>query len=142
MTREEARKLLPAITHFADGGDLYLYKDNLWKEQQSLFIDKMWAIQNIIKDKHFKARKAFALGEPVEVQYKDSTWHEDIHPKWEWQQDFRPKPKEPVYDYHFTFRRGDEWFMSLGRWQRLEEAMHFITGKDMTRFEPSKRIRK
>ncbi len=141
MTKKEAKKWLPEITHWANDGILYVYEhiDNTWyiKKGQTFRTNQIY----VIKDKHFEARKAFALGEKIEIKTKED-WVISPKPSWLDNVQYRPKPKEPVYDYHFTFRRGDEWFMSLGRWQRLEEAMHFITGKDMTRFEPSKRLKK
>ena len=94
----------------------------------------------VIDDKHIEARKAFALGEEIEFNQCE-TWITTGNPTWK-ADEYRPKPKEPIYDYHFTFRRGDKWHISIGRWQGVKEAMHFITGEDITRFEPSKRLKK
>ena len=65
MTREQAKKLLPAITHFAKGGNLWCV-DTLgqWKKQCVVAISNL-ASQNVIEDKHFEARKAYALGGEV-----------------------------------------------------------------------------
>ena len=140
MTKEQLKKWLPEINHWINGGDLYAYGpiDDTWtlKIGDTFRTDQIY----VIKDRHFEARKAFALGEKVESRYigKDD-WLLQLFPTWGPYLEYRPKPKEPIYDYQFTYRVGDEWFISSGRWQGIKEAMHFIVGSDIAKFEPSKR---
>ena len=67
MTREQAKKLLPAITHFANGGELWCV-DTLgeWRQQTGVTC-RILRAENIIKDKHFEVRKHSALGGEVET---------------------------------------------------------------------------
>ncbi len=145
MIREEVERLLPEISHWAKGGVLYWYDsdDKTWEVVENWSLDWYIEVSVVIEDQHFEARKADALGEPIEV-YSESTgfWGSCIKPLWSSYREYRPKPKEPTYDYHFTFRRGEQWHISISRWQNLKEAMHFITGEDIAVFEPSKRLRK
>ena len=135
MTKEELKKWLPEITFWIEGGELYVYDpiDDIWdiKLAQTFRVDQIY----VINDKHVEARKAFALDEPVEVQYRDNTWHEDIHPKWEWQQTFRPKPK--VYEWQWHYIQHGICAFGITEHRTIDEA---IEGHQ--KFEPSKRLRK
>ncbi|MCD6435991.1 MAG: hypothetical protein J7L15_06340, partial [Clostridiales bacterium] len=96
MTRVNAKRWLPEITHWANGGELYVYDpfDGIWnvKLAQTFKTDQTY----VIKDKHFEARKAFALGEEVEM-YCPSKWvgwvktHDNMLWNDDWE--YRPKPK-------------------------------------------------
>jgi len=95
MTREQARKWLLEITHYANGGDLWSFKNNEWvryeNEQLVFTSDELKAY--VIEDKHFEARKAFALGEPIEQQATNKGWFDNNSPDWSGDK-YRPKSKE------------------------------------------------
>lgn len=95
MKREQAKKWLPEIIHWANGGNLWTY-DEEWLEIKALMIDSLIASDIIvIEDKHFEARKAFALGKPIEIKCGVTTpWVKVYTPSWDKECDFRPKPKE------------------------------------------------
>jgi len=140
MNKEQLKKWLPEITHWINGGDLYVYDpiDDTWnvKVGQTFRIDQIY----VIKDRHFKLRKAYALGEEIEQTWDvGDGWQTVSSPVWDQKARYRTKPKKPVYDYQFTYRVGDKWLMSMGRWQGIKEAMHFIVGSDIAKFEPSKK---
>ena len=42
MTREKCKELLPAITHFVNGGNLWSYVDKKWIKQKSVFTDRTY----------------------------------------------------------------------------------------------------
>ena len=96
MTKEQAKKLLPAITHFAKGGNLWGYNSNEWYKQSKLWLDDD-GIQNIIEDKHFEARKADALGEEIEVSltlHGITPWQICNHPTWSGMHHYRAKKRK------------------------------------------------
>ncbi len=138
MNRKETKKLLPAITHFASGGDLWWYDihKKIWRKQDGVFYTKDESC-NIIEDKHFESRKAFALGEEIEYEkytYGVKTWVLRDNDSWFWSVDYRPKPKE-VYEWQWTYK--------INKTYHLTDI--FYTEKeanDWVKFEPSKRIRK
>ncbi len=68
MTRKKAIKLLPAIKHFACGGNLWAwdYPFSRWIKQTTVYTNDTYPIQNILEDKHFKARKADALQNQIQ----------------------------------------------------------------------------
>jgi len=92
MNREQAKKWLPEIAHWANGGDLWGCVDNEWyiiEAANMSFTNKIY----VIEDKHFEARKAFALGEPIEQQSRSFTWFDNSSPDWSGDK-YRPKIKE------------------------------------------------
>ncbi len=141
MTREQAKLLSPVIKYFADGGNLWCYTTQReWIKQSEVLLFQNYA--NIIEDKHFEARKAFALGEDIEkrAKYQDNStgkWYTDINPTWNnISYEYRPKPKEPVYEWQWIFKRNkSEYGMSSGFYSVIAEEL------DWVKFEPSKRIR-
>jgi len=107
MTRERAKTLLPEIIHWANGGNLWKYVESTktWvmhdcEEKDELLFKSTTKSHYVIEDKHFEARKAFALGEDVErrKKYQDDTvgrWVGDASPSWNTNSyEYRPKPKE------------------------------------------------
>jgi len=95
MTQEQAKQWLPEITHWANGGTIYVYDklDNTW----NIVYEETWRLDQIyvIEDKNFEARKAFALGEPVEIYNKTTgLWSLETNPKWGTGYKHRPKPKK------------------------------------------------
>ena len=140
MTRKQAKELLPAIQHFANGGELWWCDgpSNVWNKQIGLFIDKPYKAYNIIEDQHFEARKHYALCGEVEILTNKYTneWQIVTHPQWGTHREYRPKPKE-VYEWQYTY------FQRLvGRWDITEEYYTVPESGGWVKFEPSKRLRK
>ena len=76
-------EMLPAMTHFVNGGDLYQYN----------VVSKQWAKQirfcmhggdygNIIDDEHFTARKSFAINHTILLQVGNNEWVQTKEPLW------------------------------------------------------------
>jgi len=101
MTRKQTLELLPIITHFANGGELWYCntEQGVWEIQTLLFENSTVAC-NIMEDKHFEARKAHALGEEIEYLSCDGNWLTDKTPAW-LMDEYRPKPKEPIYEWQW-----------------------------------------
>ena len=146
MTRKQAKKLSLAIQHFAKGNDLYYYSrvDEKWYKQDIIITSGgVPEIQNIIKDKHFEARKHFSLGGEIEYLAigNNGNWY-PCGGTMQWIDDleYRPKSKEPVYEvlwYTYVEEGIEKWF--------LPNDYHLygkIPEKDWFKFEPSKRIQK
>ena len=138
MTREQAKELLPAITHFANGGELVSCRtDEEWFEQSQVYINtEHLYCSNIIEDKHFEARKAFALGEEVEqMKWDTCNWgeFEQFHENGK----YRVKPKE-VYEWQWYYKRETDEFIRLTYTFSTEQNAE----KGWVKFEPSKRLRK
>jgi len=92
MNRKQAEKWLSEITHYINGGNLWRYNSGRWQMMEA---PSFTTYQYIIEDKHFEARKAFALGEPIEVDIEIGTGFLVTHnPTWDDLFKYRPKPKE------------------------------------------------
>ncbi len=90
MTRKQAKQWLPEITHWTNGGNLWNYEFGRWQKMEApAFRTKMY----IIEDEHFEARKAYALGEPIEWSDKHTSWTLVENPTWKRIQ-YRPRPKK------------------------------------------------
>jgi len=93
MIREQAKKWLPEITHWANGGNLWWNDGAKWLKfngKVHTFTGEIY----IIEDKHFEARKAFALGESIEVKCGITTpFKHCVKPSWNSTCEYRPKPK-------------------------------------------------
>ena len=143
MTQKQTQKMLPSITHFANGGYLWYYSQ----------VDKKWCIQseyvlmneqgilkifNIIEDSHFKSRKAYALGEEIEssCNYGKATYMDDETPSWDDDCVYRPKPKDPVYEWQWIYTE-DGYIVNTS-----EKYYEVYPHNGWTKFEPSKRIKK
>ncbi len=138
MNKKETKKLLPAITHFADGGNLWRYNNRLKKWESQTTVEQLNKESNIIEDKHFEARKAFALGEPVEVNltlHGITPWASVEFPLWDDTHNYRPKPKEPVYEWQWVYKINKTYHLT-DIFYTEEEA------NDWSKFEPSRRIKK
>ena len=140
MPRKEAKTLLPAITHFANGGELWCYipTSDRWLQQVNVCLGKGCDISNIIKDKHFEASKADALGEEVEILINKYTneWQIVTHPQWGTHREYRPKPKE-VYEW--------QWYRKSPAGVYVLTSNFFsepLDNREYTKFKPSKRLRK
>jgi len=87
MTKEQAKKWEKEIAFWVNGGNLWGYSsDGDWfkyTKEGMVFGGDIY----VIEDKHFEARKAFALGEPIEVKC-------GVTPSWGSHCEYRPKPKE------------------------------------------------
>jgi len=138
MDRNQAKELLPAITHFANGGELWSYEGGRWNCQVGVNFNNYSFPINVIQDKHFEARKAHALGEGIE--YDNGTeieeWRICYKPYWLKDTKYRPKPKE-VYEWQWYFQENDGEFKLTPFW--VEDMCN--THK-WTKFEPSKRLKK
>jgi len=135
MTREKCKEILGAITHFANGGALWRHSVEFGWEIQREFAkggEHYYDLENIVQDKHFESRKAFALGEEIEFKM-DMGWHDTEAGDFDDTIEYRPKPKE-VYEWQWVFGRGSSSFYLTDE--------HFTNyDKGWTKFEPSKRIR-
>ena len=144
MDREQAKELLPAITHFAEGGELWWYNPSadIWTKQTKIWCSKYDmdndGIINIIKDKHFEARKADALGEEVEHSNNETIWNIASNPDWLSFEFYQPKPKE-LYEWQVMYHDDDNLYVLSDVHYAEEEIPK--AGAGWTRFEPSKRLR-
>jgi len=72
MTRERLKQLLPAMEHWHKGGNLWFYstflKEWLKYEVKDIRFEDKDPTSYIIEDKFFEARKAHALGKPIEYK--------------------------------------------------------------------------
>ncbi len=139
MTREQTNELLPAIQHFADGGNLWGHDDqDGWYEQFQFWCDE-GGIHNIIEDKHFKVRKAFALG--ASVQYRENSamnWKTIAEPKWENWTEYSITSKKPVYEYQYFYINDVNNFFEFTGFFTDKEAEELDKTR-YTKFEISKR---
>ena len=147
MTREQAKKLLSAITHFASGGNLWCY-DEIKKEWFVLNDNELnWDLTNkacyIIEDQHFISRKAFALGEEIETSSFGELWEKVTDESALWTAKYyRPKPKEPVYEYQWLIRRNRDGYLKTTKHITDTE---FICGNEwqvIYKIPESKKVRK
>jgi hypothetical protein len=151
MTRGKTKELLPAITHFANGGNLWYYSliHEEWELQTELRHTEKFAYCNVIEDEFFEVRKAFALGEEVEsrneivscqgqIPKQYGAWHKDENPMWLKNAEYRIKSKEPLYEwqYYSYSRKKREWYLT--KYFTEDEIDIFDC---MVKFEPSKRVR-
>jgi len=95
MTRKHAKKWIKEIKFWANGGTLWWYSPNVgWFEYMGdLLLDNHIYVMG---DKHFRARKAFALGKPIQAQHYDGLWSDIVENRVCWDDNikYRPKPKE------------------------------------------------
>jgi len=150
MTRAEAIDLQDAFNHFADGGELYhAMTPTGWYTQSEINIRTNSPTENIICDQHFEARKAHALGQPIEL-FDRGTWitlkNGRFPPSWDPDWDYRPKQPEPEYEWQWIYKTNDHmrYGITEGYYttrKKLDKGnMRHTTWAE--KFEPSKRIRK
>jgi len=143
MTRAETIDLQDAFNHFADGGELWFYASKEWKIQKEFFHNN-FSKHNIIEDKHFEARKAHALGQPIELSY-NGIWItlEDMSfpPRWDPEWDYRPKQPEPEYEWYYLIVTADSNYNGIGYFTE-DEISERSTFSEILKVEESKRIRK
>jgi len=99
MKRENAKKWAKEIAFWANGGTLWGFTpEEGWFEYTDalVFNEDIY----VMADKHLRARKAFALGEPIEYNMEASNlgWSPVLSPIWYNHLIYRPKPKE--WDYN------------------------------------------
>jgi hypothetical protein len=98
MNRKEAKRWLPEVIHWANGGELWATNEgNDWFKQGELVLNEYTCAVstfNIIEDRHFEARKAHALGEPIEVLGVIGGWSTIDNPTWSQSDQYRPEKKE------------------------------------------------
>ena len=136
MDRYEIKELLPAMTHFANGGNLWCYDANHWEVQGTVFTRNS-SKDNIIEDHNFEARKAHALGQNIQFKLDDE-WIDLGYVAWLKEHEYRIKPTEPVFEWQFLY------FQELENKWDITEEHYTINGahSTWTKFEPSKRLRK
>ncbi len=96
MTREQAKRWQPEIIYWANDGNLWWYDKSKWikyDENKNLSFQELNILYYVIEDEHFEARKAFALGEPIEYSISNS-WRKCEKPLFAENIKYRPKPKE------------------------------------------------
>ena len=101
MTIEQAKKYLPEIHHWVNGGSMWGYtkEEKEWFKYDNSELSFERDIY-VIEDKYFEARKAFALGEPIEIKFKCGVtiaWQKCTIPSWNSVCEYRPKYK-PWYE--------------------------------------------
>ena len=89
-------------------GNLWWYYeiDKKWIKQNKILLE-IHKTNNIIEDKYFELRKAFALDEIIQLQMQKGHWVDcDEEPSWCFSiEDYRIKPKEPVYEWQYTYMK-------------------------------------
>ncbi len=95
MTKEQVKKWRPEIIYWVNGGNLWIRSNENWLkcDNDDLVFERDIYV---IEDKHFEARKAFALGEPVEVNltlHGITPWASVEFPLWDDTHNYRPKTK-------------------------------------------------
>ena len=100
MTRERAKELLPAIKHWSEGNALWYYRKSVqnWYSYttEKLSFEDILKTDYIIEDKHFEARKAYALSKPLEYRRFGTTEWKPVtnNPQWLSSYEYREaKPK-------------------------------------------------
>ena len=80
---ESCVEMLPAMTHFVNGGGLYQYDvvSEQWNKQ-SRFCMQGGDYGNIIEDEHFTARKSFAINHAILLQVGRNEWVQTKEPLW------------------------------------------------------------
>ena len=153
MTRQQAKELSPAITHFANGGNLWYDNGLIWNKQEEIYTQSDYHSNNIIEDKHFEARKAFALGEEIENQYGDTYRMKDglliSHSKYLPfseenidRMDYKINFKEPVYEYQWVIRRNRDGYLKTTKHITNSEFICDNTWQAIYKIPESKRIKK
>ncbi len=94
MTRQQAKDRADAVRFWGNGGNLWSYCLGKWVMftlHELDFIDENSA-SYIMEDRYFEARKAHALGEPIEYRVPDGKWFLECSPIWNDGYNYRPKP--------------------------------------------------
>jgi len=138
MTREKVKELLPAITHFANGGELWYVSKvtHTWRTQSELWVNTGGVVCNVIEDEHFEARKAYALGGEVEYRTEGSKheWH-IADELWLNFMQYRPKPREQVYEWIF-------YRVNCDKSIALSEHVTQVENDQWIKIDATKRIRR
>ena len=94
MNQEQAKQWLPEVTAFAQSKQLWGWDavDKFWYKhgKDTMFCDKA-PYAYIIEDEHFEARKAHALGKPIQQEF-NGVWEDVTHDMLMWTFKTRPKP--------------------------------------------------
>jgi len=143
MIRDQAKELQPALNHFAEGGNLWCWDGMTWCKQETILVcdvDWKYGVINIIEDKFFIERKAFALGEEIEMYVSGlCKWMVKEDPCWHKSHKYRVKPKEPVLEWQWIYReivKNSPPFV-LSKYMTEEEAKKNTLVVE--RYEPSRR---
>ena len=109
MTREQAKRWLKEIEWWGNGGNLwdYDFPKKRWIKWniEDIYFNSNHPATYIIEDEHFEARKAWALGEPIQYRRKISDG--------EWKT-MQPGNDEPGWhdDYEYRVKRS-EWYRNI-----------------------------
>lgn len=100
MTREQAIRWRTEINAFTDGAKLLVYVHAMHDWTRSNNPSWREDAKYIIDDIHVEARKAFALGEPIESRVRNSgcDFVRTTSPIWTPSYEYRPVPK-PWYEH-------------------------------------------
>lgn len=98
MNKEVIKKYKAEFDHWLNGGEVKVYVPQCIRDKWVEASEDDWNddAENIfvIQDKHFEARKAYALGEEIESRVDDSyEWFSDSVPSFSDRSEYRPKPK-------------------------------------------------
>ena len=142
MNREQIKKWLPEITAYSEGKNIWQYDGEVWvlREHPAFILRKEY----VIEDKHFKARKAHALGEPIEF-IDNSGIPQTVDSNIAWSQDvvYRPKKKEWYEDIPkegilcWVWDNINEKQVEIVKWKRPQDFMT-IHGLEWKYAEPIK----
>lgn len=127
MNREQARYNLPAIIHWANGGNLWYYSNGSWHKHHDNEMGFMSSDRThcIIEDKHFEARKAHALGKPIQCKHLESIGWSDVggDVKFSDRYEYRVKPTL-VKKYQWVLEhKGKKTFKLTDRYYATEEEV-------------------
>ena len=115
MTRTGYQKWEIEIKAWAEGTEVYFYDDmsNNWVNIK----DPDWLEHSIyvIKDKHFEARKAFALGKPIECRSKSTEWGQVMIPAWICDE-YREMEESEITLHGYPIKVGDKVWKQPNKW--------------------------
>lgn len=103
MNRKQVKHNLKAMEFWGNGGNLWFYRDGGWfiYTLDDIPFTSTERTHFIIEDKHFEARKAFALGMPIEISLNgNQPWQRSTSPSWREYNEYQPKPNEWFDNIH------------------------------------------
>jgi hypothetical protein len=134
MNREKAKELLPVITHFAKGGNLWTYTETAgWVVQSEICLHGLYS--NIIEDEFFEERKHYALGGDIEVKHVGAKeYKRDLTPFWCIKNKYRIAVKPPVREYQFLYQRTENSLFETTAYLTFKEvvAMKYYSWETIT----------
>ena len=110
MNKEVIKKYIAEFNYWLNGGEVFAHTDMGWININ----DSKWNweddIPYVIKDKHFEARKAYALGEEIEYKCYNTNykWEPIKDPQFIYEAEYRTKPKNKTIVL-------EEWLVTDGK---------------------------